>query len=127
MKRFNRDGLFHIGRWTNPQDQVSWNLWVSQPGRYRLKMRYAAKAEWAGRKYVIQVGDQKVEGRVKATGDWYAYKSFDAGVVTLARNGPVKVVIHPAAAGTETLMYFESLILDPEEVSGSLGRISTQD
>ena len=123
MKRFNRDGRFHIGRWTNPEDQVSWNLLVSQPGRYRLRVQYAARAEWAGRKYVIDLGEQRLEKTVQATGDWYQYKAYELGMVTLPRRGPLKVILRPAAAGKENLMYFESLTLEPETVGGRLGRL----
>ena len=119
-KRFNRDGRFHIGQWTNPEDRVSWNLLVSQPGRYRLRMRYAARAASAGRKYVVDIGGQQAPGTVEATGDWYQYKVFDLGTVTLARNGPLMVVIRPAETGTENLMYFESLTLEPETRRASI-------
>jgi alpha-L-fucosidase len=122
MRQFNRDGRFHIGRWTNPEDQLSWNLLVSQPGKYRLRLRYAAKPAWAGRKFVVEVGGQRIERPVEATGDWYQYKSFDLGTVTLARKGPLRVVIHPAAAGPENLMYFESLTLEPQTDGDGLGR-----
>jgi alpha-L-fucosidase len=123
MKRFNRDGRFHIGRWTNPEDQVSWGLLVSQPGRYRLRIRYAARAAWAGRKYVVELGAQRMENTVEETGDWYQYKSFDLGMVTLAAKGALRVAIRPAAAGKENLMYLESLTLEPETMSGRLGRV----
>ncbi len=86
---------------------------MSQPGRYRLTVRYAARAGWAGRKYVVEFGDQKVNGVVQTTGDWYQYKSFDLGAVLLGRKGPLRVVIHPAEAGHQNLMYFESLRLQP--------------
>jgi alpha-L-fucosidase len=117
MKRFNRDGKFHIGRWTNPEDRVSWNLLVSQPGRYRLRLRYAARAASAGRKYVVEIGEQHLQNSIETTGNWYQYKTFDLGTVTLAKSGPLKVVIRPAGAGKENLMYFESLTLAPDTVN----------
>ncbi|MFN7995113.1 MAG: alpha-L-fucosidase [Bryobacteraceae bacterium] len=123
MKRFNRDGKFHIGRWTKPEDQAAWDLLVSQPGRYRASIRYAANRESAGRKYVVQLGDQSISKTVEATGEWYAYRDFDLGAVTLPRKGPLRVRIHPADAGSPNLMYFESLSLQPATVSGALGRI----
>ena len=43
-------------------------------------------------------------------------------MVTLAQKGPLRVEIHPAEAAKETLMYFDSLTLEPETVSGRLGR-----
>ncbi len=123
MKRFNRDGKFHIGRWSKPEDQASWDLLVSQPGRYRARIRYAARQEWAGRKFVIELGGQRLEKAVAATGDWYEYKSFDVGLVTLPKKGALRVAIHPAEAGKDNLMYFDSLTLEPETVGGRLGRL----
>ena len=76
---------------------------------------------------MVHIGEQRVEGMVEATGDWYQYKLFELGTVTLARSGSLQVVIQPAEAGKENLMYFESLILEPETVSGRLGRIGRQD
>jgi alpha-L-fucosidase len=123
MKRFNRDGGFHIGRWTFPADQVRWNLLVSQPGPYRLRVRYAARAGWAGRKYVVELGGRKIEGVVQTTGDWYQYRTFDLGTVTLQPKGLLAVSMHPTEAGRENLMYFESLWLEPVTPGGTLGRI----
>jgi len=123
MKRFNRDGKFHIGRWTKPDDQAAWNVLVSQPGRYRASIRYAANQQSAGRKYVVELGDQSIAKTVEATGEWYSYKDFDLGVVTLPRKGALSVRIHPGDTGLPNLMYFESLSLEPETVGGALGRI----
>lgn len=123
MKRFNRDGKFHIGRWSKPEDRASWHLLVSQPGKYRMRMRYAARPEWAGRKYVIQLGGQNIEKTVEATGEWYEYRTFDLGEVTLPKKGTLEVVVRPAAPGNGNLMYFESLRLEPVTVSGRLGRL----
>jgi alpha-L-fucosidase len=123
MKRFNRDGRFHIGRWTRPEDQASWDLLISQPGRYRVRIRYAARPASAGRRYVVELGDQRLERTVEATGEWYAYKSLDLGIVSLPRKGPLHVAIRPAEAATDNLMYFESLSLEPQTAGGGLGRI----
>ena len=72
---------------------------------------------------MVQVGDQLLEKTVEPTGDWYAYKSFDLGVVNLPRKGPLRVIIRPAQAAGQNLMYFESLSLEPETVAGRLGRV----
>jgi alpha-L-fucosidase len=123
MKRFNRDGKFHIGRWTGPDDQVSWNLLVSQPGSYRLRMRYAARPGWAGRKFIVRLGTQTITNTVQATGEWYEYKTFDLGLVKIGAKGPMAVAVHPAEQAQENLMYFESLTLEPQIAGGKLGRI----
>lgn len=40
VKRFNRDGRFHISKWTEPGDSASWNLLVSQTETYRVRIRF---------------------------------------------------------------------------------------
>jgi hypothetical protein len=80
-----------------------------------------------GAEVQVEIGEQRVQGTVEATGDWYQYREFELGTVTLAKKGPLKVVIRPAEAGKENLMYFESLTLEPETASGRLGRVGRQD
>jgi len=110
IKRFNRDGGFHVAKWTGPEDACEWRLLVSQPGRYRLLISYAAPAESAGRRYVIRIGEQAVEGTVENTGEGYRYREFELGLVDLKKAGPLTVRVAPGAAGGN-LMYFQYLAL----------------
>ena len=112
VKRFNRDGKFHISKWTSPGDRVAWHLLVSQPGKYRLHIRYSAPADWAGGKYEIRVGNELLSGTVQATGEGYQYKVFDLGNLNL-RSGEYDVTIRPTTDLQHYLMYFESILLEP--------------
>jgi alpha-L-fucosidase len=113
VKRFNRDGKFHISKWTGREDSVTWLLVVSQTGKYRMRLRYAAPPEWAGGKYEIKIGNELVNGIVQATGEGYQYRVFDLGGLNLPRAGEYEVVIRPAGDLPHDLMYFESLSLEP--------------
>ncbi len=113
VKRFNRDGKFHISKWTGPEDSITWRLLVSQAGNYQVRIRYAARNEWAGSKYVVSVGPQTLAAVVEATGDWYQYRTFDLGTVKISEAGPYAVSVRPAAASDHNLMYFQSLVLEP--------------
>jgi alpha-L-fucosidase len=113
VKRFNRDGKFHISKWTGPGDSVTWHLLVSQTGKYRVRIRYAAPREWAGGKYQIRIGSESVEGTVQATGEGYQYRAFDLPGVVLSRPGEYDVVIRPATDLPHYLMYFQSLEVEP--------------
>ena len=113
MKRFNRDGKFHIAKWNAPGDTVTWRLLVSQTGSYKVSIRYAARREWAQGKYAVAIGPESLTGVVQATGDWYQYKTFALGTVRLAKAGEYTVSIRPAAAYDHNLMYFQSLDLEP--------------
>ena len=113
VKRFNRDGRFHISKWNGPEDSITWRLLVSQAETYKVSIRYAARQEWGQSKYVVAVGPQSLTAVVEPTGDWYQYKTFDLGVVKIAKAGEYKVAIRPAAASDHYLMYFQSLALEP--------------
>jgi alpha-L-fucosidase len=112
-KRFNRRGGFHISRWTVPADRAAWRVRVATPGRYKVKIRYAAQPEWKGAKYLVAVGARTLAGTVEASPGWYEYRVFDLGAVEVPKAGEVAVSVHPAADAGHDLMYFESLELAP--------------
>jgi alpha-L-fucosidase len=113
MKRFNRDGGFHISKWTGPADSITWHLLVSATGSYKVSIRYAAQKEWARSKYMVVVGLQSLTGVVEPTGDWFRYKQFDLGTVKIPKAGEYTVNIRPAGTYEHNLMYFQTLILEP--------------
>jgi alpha-L-fucosidase len=112
-RRFNREGKFHIARWTGPDDAATWRLLISQAGTYSVRIKYAARAASAGAKYVVAVGGQSRNGRVVPTGDWYEYKTFDLGTVKVDKAGEYVVTVRPAAASDHNLMYLQSVVLWP--------------
>jgi alpha-L-fucosidase len=111
-KRFTPDGGFHISKWTDTSDSVTWHLLVSQTGSYKVSIRYAARKDWGGNKYVVTVGSQSLTAAVEPTGDWYEYKTFDLGTVKVPKAAEYVVSIRPAAASDHNLMYFQSLVLE---------------
>ncbi len=113
VKRYNRRGSFHISKWTEPQDTATWRVNVDKPGRYAVRIRYAAMKDWAGGKFTVTSGGQSVSAAVEPTGDWYEYKDFDLGTINVADAGRRTVVIRPAAALPHYLMYLEALELTP--------------
>jgi len=114
VKRFNRDGKFHIAKWTGPEDTITWRLLVSQAGEYQVRIRYSARKESDGAKYAVTVGGQTLTGAVVETGEGYQYKTFDLGAVKLAKAGSYVVQIKPAVESGHNLMFFQQLDLVPE-------------
>ena len=113
LKRFNRKGNFFISKWTGPEDSITWHLLVSQTGRYKVQIRYAARAEVQGGKYSLTIGPQSLTGVVERTGEDFDYKTVDLGTLTLPQAGPITVRIQPAGSYDHDLMQFESLELSP--------------
>jgi alpha-L-fucosidase len=112
-KRFNRDGGFHIAKWTTPEDTATWYLSVSSAGKYAIKIRYAAANDWKDGQYILTVGTHQLKNPVKPTGDSYQYATFDAGTISFPKAGQYKLELKPAANYTHYLMYLDSLTLEP--------------
>jgi alpha-L-fucosidase len=113
IKRYNREGKFHIAKWTGPGDSISWHLLVSQAGEYHVRLRYSADANAQGDRYAITIAGQTVSGSVVATGEAYHYQAFDLGTVVLRKAGPQVLEIRPSAERSHNLMFFQSLELAP--------------
>ena len=112
-KRFNREGKFHIAKWTNPQDSITWHILLSQVGQYRVRIRYSAGEESRDAKFVITAGDQSVSGTVVPTGEGYQYKTFDLGTMQFSAAGEYAVQMRPSAEYGHNLMSIQLLELIP--------------
>jgi alpha-L-fucosidase len=115
MKRFNRDGKFHISKWTGPEDTIAWTVDFNRAGDYQAAITYAAQENWQGQPYSVMLGDSRVTAEVQHTGDWYEYDTMDLGVVNVTEPGQYTVTIRPDSNGDEYLMYFQSMELTPVE------------
>ena len=113
VKRFNRQGKFHIAKWTGPGDSIQWHLLVSQTGEYKVRIQYAADVVSQGDPYVITIAGHTVKGTVQATGEAYHYQSFDLGSLKIAQAGFYTLELKPASERGHNLMYFQSLDLTP--------------
>jgi alpha-L-fucosidase len=115
VKRFNRKGEFHISKWTTPEDTIVWHVAVATPGRFDVKITYAADATWSDEPYVVQVGGARLEAKVQPTGLPYEYKTISLGTVPIDRPGRCQVLVRPAKKLNHDLMYFKGLELTPIE------------
>jgi len=119
VKRFNRKGKFHISKWTTPEDTIIWHVDVVTPGRFDVKITYAANAQWSGQPYVLQIGQTKLEAEVQPTGKSYEYKTISLGTLRISQPGRHKLLMRPAKKLNNDLMYFRALELVPAEPESS--------
>lgn len=115
VKRFNRKGKFHISKWTTPEDTIVWHVSVAAPGRFDVKITYAADATWSGQPYFMQVGQSRLEAEVQATGASYEYKTIALGTIRIEQPGRCQLLLRPAKNLDHDLMYFKNLELTPIE------------
>jgi alpha-L-fucosidase len=113
VKRFNREGGFHIAKWTGPQDSATWHLLLSQAGEYHLRIRYSAAAGSKGDTYRIRIGGQTIDAVVEATGEGYQYQTFELKTIKLPKVGQLTVQIAPTNQLDHNLMYLSSVALVP--------------
>ena len=113
VKRFNREGEWHISKWTGPSDGITWHIDVASPGEFEVRITYAANEGWVGQGYAIEAGGTQLEAKVERTGDWYEYQTFSPGRIALAEAGEQTVRIVPKSSVPENLMYFKEIELVP--------------
>ena len=113
VKRFNREGEWHISKWTEPSDGITWHIDVAKPGEFEVRITYAANEGWVGQGYAIEAGGTQLEAKVERTGDWYEYKTFSPGRIALAEAGQQTIRIVPKSTVPENLMYFKEMELVP--------------
>ena len=92
---------------------------VVTPGRFDVKITYAANAQWSGQPYVVQVGQTELEAEVQPTGKSYEYKTISLGTIRIRQPGRHKFLMQPAKKLDNDLMYFRSLELVPTESESS--------
>ena len=113
VKRFNREGEWHISKWTGPSDGITWHIDVASPGEFEVRITYAANEGWVGQGYAIEAGGTQLEAKVERTGDWYEYQTFSPGTIALAEAGQQTIRIVPKSTVPESLMYFKEIELVP--------------
>ena len=113
VKRFNRQGKFHIAKWSGPTDTIQWHLLVSQAGEYHVRIQYAADKISKGDQYVVAIAGQKIRGTVADTGEAYHYRLFDLGSIKISKAGSYVLELRPASENGHNLMFFQSLELAP--------------
>ena len=57
-------GSSDICTWTNPEDWVSWQFSLNQPGEYVVDLRYSCADGSEGSTFEVAVGDAKLTGKI---------------------------------------------------------------
>jgi alpha-L-fucosidase len=73
----------HHGIAEEQADVAMWNILVPKAGTYQVEIEYGCEDNSAGSNYTISAGDEKVSGKIEATGGWKKYKTAKPGELKL--------------------------------------------
>jgi putative membrane-bound dehydrogenase-like protein len=73
----------NLGWWQSEDDHAVWSLEVKKPGKYVVVVQYACDDGSAGNTFVLDIGGQRLAGKVPGTGNWDTYKRMRPGEITL--------------------------------------------
>ncbi|MGB8479305.1 MAG: hypothetical protein WCE63_10740, partial [Acidobacteriaceae bacterium] len=124
IKYYTPLGGYHISKWKDPQDSVTWQIKINDPHKYQVWVHYASTAQFRdGTKFQVSVGSATLEETVADTTlycfgpgvsceEGYQYHTFNIGTVDLPKAGSYGLTIKPTAAGPE-MMYLQWIQLTP--------------
>ena len=91
-----------IGYWTKPEDWVSWELEITQPGTLTVEMFEACGRGSGGSHYTVEIADQKLTDQVPDTDSFRNFRTRKIGEVKIEKPGnytlSVRVVDKPGLA-----------------------------
>jgi alpha-L-fucosidase len=96
VKTENQGGQPNVGFWDKAGDWVSWKVKFKEPGSFKVSASCStANGESA---LAVEIGDQKVEAKVPATGAWDKFSTVEMGVIEVKQAGDQTVKVRPRDA-----------------------------
>ena len=108
-----KDGPKNVGYWRNADNWISWSGQIDKPGKYSVELTYSCPAASQGTTFDVEAGKAKVTGAVEATGGWDDYKPHTIGEVTIAKPGPLEIIVRPKKKAADAIMNLRSVKLTP--------------
>ena len=113
-----------IRNWVDPDEFISAELILKQPGTYDVEITYAATADpggsqegWtktlAGSEFQVEIGEHILETRSEATDGAEFFKSFTLGSIELEEPGKYTVVIRPRKGGVWYGLALQAIRISP--------------
>lgn len=93
-------GKDDIGYWGNPEDFVSWELRLEEPGELEVLLTYSCATGCGGSAFEVLVGGEHLTGRTQETGAWNRFSTHALGCVTLDAAGQCTVEVRPVVPPT---------------------------
>ncbi len=86
----------NIGFWLDPKDWVDWEIQITKTGKFEVSVEIAAPKAAS---IEISMGEQKLKGAARVTGDYVRYRVVRLGTLELGSTGKVTLAVHPVEDG----------------------------
>lgn len=69
--------------WFTAKDKVEWTLNVPETTTYQVSLEWSVSDQEAGKKFILECGDQSITGVVEKSGSWETFKQKQIGTIKL--------------------------------------------
>ena len=107
-----------VTAWRDPKTWFSWQVELKKPGRIPVHVHQAYARREPGSRYVLSVGESRLEGRVQPTGGWDKFRFIKIGEVDVPKPGKVTVSIKPMTEGKRYSMDLRAVVLNGKDLAG---------
>ena len=104
----------NLGWWISDEDRAVWSLTVPRTGEYLVFFDSACTEEEAGKRFVMEVGGNRLTGIVESTGSWNTYREVEIGKVRLTK-GIAELSLRSVGEIESELMRLRTIHLTPIE------------
>ena len=102
-----------VGYWTKPDDWVSWDFDVTQPGKYAVEILQGCGKGNGGSTVHFAVGEQVLPVTVQDTGGFQNFVPRTVGEFTFAKPGRYTLSVKPVKKAGKAIMDLRSVTLTP--------------
>jgi hypothetical protein len=82
-----------IHLWNRPVDTIAWLAPIGMAGNYRVRIHYSLARQLAGGKIQVRAAGHELVVPVETTGGWQDFSTCQLGVLQIAAQGEVQVVL----------------------------------
>jgi alpha-L-fucosidase len=109
-KKENALGRVFLTQWNRAQDTPVWLARIGKAGTYKVEITYGTPRGAAGSEFSVEVGGERVAGKVQNTGGDWVFQSFAMGTLQLAA-GEIELRVRSLAKAGTALMNLEKVAL----------------
>jgi putative heme-binding domain-containing protein len=102
----------NLGIWSAATDRAAWTFEAAQAGRYAVSLDWACADGTQGNRFVLELGSERLQGKVASTGSWDRYRKEKLGEITLTA-GRHRLLMRPEGRIRGALLDLRAIELKP--------------